>query len=83
MFEHAILLDPGFALAHAGIANVCGLVFEWHEAAPAWLERGRAASERALALDPGLPEALVGRARCCTRRSATTRPSATCAGRSR
>ena len=63
MFEHAILLDSGFALAHAGIANVCGLVFEWHEAAPAWLERGRAASERALALDPGLPEALVGRAR--------------------
>ena len=28
-----------------------------------WLERGRAACERALALDPSLPEALVGRAR--------------------
>jgi serine/threonine protein kinase/Tfp pilus assembly protein PilF len=63
MFEHAILLDPGFALAHAGIANACGLVYEWHDNAPAWLERGRAACERALALDPGLPEALVARAR--------------------
>ena len=63
MFEHAILLDPGFALAHAGIANVCGLVYEWHEKEERWLERGRAACERALALDPSLPEALVGRAR--------------------
>ncbi|HKZ31082.1 MAG TPA: protein kinase [Vicinamibacteria bacterium] len=63
MFEHAILLDPGFALAHAGIVNVCGLVYEWHEKEERWLERGRAACERALALDPSLPEALVGRAR--------------------
>jgi len=63
MFEHAILLDPGFALAHAGIANACGLVYEWHDSDAAWLERGRTACERALALDPGLPEALVARAR--------------------
>ena len=63
MFEHAILLDPGFALAHAGIANACGIAYEWHDSAPAWLERGRSACERALALDPALPEALVARAR--------------------
>ena len=63
MFEHAILLDPGFALAHAGIANACGLAYEWHEREERWLDRGRASCERALALDPGLPEALVGRAR--------------------
>jgi serine/threonine protein kinase/tetratricopeptide (TPR) repeat protein len=63
MFEHAILLDPGFALAHAGIAAACGLVYEWHDKEERWLERGRTASERALALDPSLPEALVGRAR--------------------
>jgi non-specific serine/threonine protein kinase len=63
MFEHAILLDPGFALAHAGIANACGLVNEWHDSDAAWLERGRSACERALALDPGLPDALVARAR--------------------
>ena len=46
MFEHAILLDPGFALAHAGIANACGLVYEWHEKEERWLERGRAACEQ-------------------------------------
>jgi tetratricopeptide (TPR) repeat protein len=63
MFEHAILLDPGFALAHAGIANACGLVYEWHDNAQSWLERGRSACERALALDPALPDALVARAR--------------------
>ena len=63
MFEHAILLDPGFALAHAGIAAACGLVYEWHDKEERWLERGRTACERALALDPSLPEALVGRAR--------------------
>jgi tetratricopeptide (TPR) repeat protein len=63
MFEHAILLDPGFALAHAGIANACGLVYEWHDNAASWLERGRSACERALALDPALPDALVARAR--------------------
>jgi len=63
MFEHAILLDPGFALAHAGIANACGLAYEWHEKQEHWLERGRSSSERALALEPGLAEGLVGRAR--------------------
>jgi non-specific serine/threonine protein kinase len=63
MFEHAILIDPGFALAHAGIANACGLVYEWHDKEQPWLERGRAACEKALAIDPSLPEALVARAR--------------------
>ncbi len=62
-FEHAILLDPGFALAHAGIGNACGLVHEWHDDAPAWLQRGRAACEKALSLDATLPEALVARSR--------------------
>jgi non-specific serine/threonine protein kinase len=63
MFEHAILLDSGFALAHAGIANACGVVYEFHEKDDRWLDRGRASCERALALDPSLPEALAGRAR--------------------
>ena len=29
MFEQAVKLDPAFALAHAGIANVCGVYFEY------------------------------------------------------
>jgi serine/threonine protein kinase/Flp pilus assembly protein TadD len=63
MFEQAIALDPGFALAHAGVANACGPVFEWHDKDPRWIEKGSAACERALALEPQLPEALVARAR--------------------
>ena len=63
MYEQAIALDPGFALAHAGLAYVCGLFHEWHEQSSRWIEKGLAACERALALDPQLPEALSARAR--------------------
>ncbi|HYN16021.1 MAG TPA: protein kinase [Terriglobales bacterium] len=63
MFEQAIKLDPGFALAHAAIANVCGLYHETRGRDPKWIEQGRAACDRALALDPQLPEALVARGR--------------------
>jgi serine/threonine protein kinase/tetratricopeptide (TPR) repeat protein len=65
MFEQAVKLDPAFALAHAGIANVCGVYFETHGADPKWIERGEAAYRRALDLDPQLAEGLVGRARVC------------------
>jgi serine/threonine protein kinase/Tfp pilus assembly protein PilF len=63
MFEQAIKLDPGFALAHAAIANVCGIYYETRGRPPEWIEKGRAACDRALALDPQLPEALVARGR--------------------
>ncbi len=63
LFEHAILADPGFALAYAGKANACATVYEWHEKKELWLERGLAACEQALLLEPNLPEALVARAR--------------------
>jgi TolB-like protein/Flp pilus assembly protein TadD len=63
LYDRAIELDPKFALAYAGLANVCGLYYEWHEQHPRWLEKGEAASERALALDPELPEGLAARAR--------------------
>ena len=63
MYEHAIMLDSGFALAHAGIANACAAVYEWHEKSPRWIERGLAACAQALRLEADLPEALVARAR--------------------
>jgi non-specific serine/threonine protein kinase len=63
MFEQAIKLDPKFAVAHAGLANVCGMIFELREQNPKWIEKGVAACERAMVLDPRSPEVLVARAR--------------------
>ena len=63
MFEQAIQLDPNFALAHAGIAHLCGLIYEIREQSPKWIERGLAACDRATALAPDLPEVLVAHAR--------------------
>jgi len=63
MFDQAIQLDPNFALAHAGIAHLCGLIYEIRERNPEWIERGMAACDRATALAPDLPEVLVARAR--------------------
>jgi serine/threonine protein kinase/cytochrome c-type biogenesis protein CcmH/NrfG len=65
MYEQAIKLDPSFAAAHAGIANVCGMFFEYHGRGPEWIERGEAACKRALEVDPQLAEGLVARARMC------------------
>src|SRR5277367_4195470 len=65
MFEQAIELDPNFALAHAGIAHVCGVIFEVRDQSPSWMQRGLAACDRATALAPDLPEVLVARARIC------------------
>jgi non-specific serine/threonine protein kinase len=63
MFEQAIQLDSGFALAHAGIAYLCGLIYELREQNQKWIERGLAACDRASTLAPDLPEVLVARAR--------------------
>ena len=63
MFEQAIKLDPDFALAHAGIANMCGMIFQVREQHPKWVERGLAACDRARRSRPDLPEVLVARAR--------------------
>ncbi len=63
MFEQAIALDANFALAYAGIANVCGLIYELREKKPYWIEKGLAACDRALSLDPGRAEVLAARAR--------------------
>jgi serine/threonine protein kinase/Tfp pilus assembly protein PilF len=63
MYEQAIKLDPNFALAHAGIAYICGVIYELREHNPKWVERGDAACSQALRLDPNLAEALVARAR--------------------
>jgi serine/threonine protein kinase/Flp pilus assembly protein TadD len=63
MFEQAIQLDPDFALAHAGIAGLCGLHYEIREQNQKWIDRGLAACDRATALAPDLPEVLIAHAR--------------------
>ncbi len=62
MFENAVALDPDFALAHAGIANVCALSYYTYDRNPVWLERAKAASEKAVVLRPELPEPVVSQA---------------------
>jgi len=62
MFEHAIKLDPNFALAHAGLATACGMIYQFREENSRWIEKGLAACERAVALEPGLAEVLAARA---------------------
>jgi serine/threonine protein kinase/Flp pilus assembly protein TadD len=63
MFEQAIQIDPNFALAHGGIAQLCGRIYETREQDQKWIERGLAACDRAAALAPDLPEVLVAHAR--------------------
>jgi TolB-like protein/Tfp pilus assembly protein PilF/predicted Ser/Thr protein kinase len=62
MFDRAIELDPNFALAYAGLGIVCGLYYETHDQSLRWIEKGSAASNRALAIDPQIAEGLVGQA---------------------
>jgi tetratricopeptide (TPR) repeat protein len=62
MFEHAIKLDPNFALAHAGLATACGMIYQFREENSRWIEKGLSACDRATALEPGLAEVLAARA---------------------
>src|SRR5580765_1117348 len=63
MFEQAIKLDRNFALAYAGIAHLCGMIYELREQNQTWITRGIDACDRAMALAPELPEVMVARAR--------------------
>jgi non-specific serine/threonine protein kinase len=62
MFNDAVAQDPEFALAHAAIANVCAYYFCHYDREPAWIDRARAASEKAVALRPDVPEVMVAQA---------------------
>ena len=62
MFNDAVGQDPDFALAHAAIANVCAYFFCHYDREPAWIDRARAASEKAVALRPDVPEVMVAQA---------------------
>lgn len=61
MFERAIELDPGYALAHAGVADCCSFLYQYFDASAHNLRRAEAASRRALELAPQLAEAHASR----------------------
>jgi serine/threonine protein kinase/Tfp pilus assembly protein PilF len=62
MFENAVVLDPNFALAYAAIANGCAHAHYWSGFGSSWIERAQAASLRAVALSPDIPEVLISQA---------------------
>src|SRR5204863_6245709 len=66
-YEHAVQLDPGFALAWAGVAGtrvwLCAFATEGGlKSFDTNLSSARDATARALAIAPNLPEALLARA---------------------
>ena len=66
LFQLALLQDPGFARAYAGIADVwCNLADDWVAPDDAY-PRAKAAAERALQREPELAEAItsVGKVLC-------------------
>ena len=62
MFENAVSIDSGFALAYAALANLCALHYYVYGNDPAWMARAQSAAERATSLGPELPEAAVAQA---------------------
>ena len=62
LLERAIELDPGFALAHAGLAEVSHWLYSWFGSRPEDLQRAEESSRRALEKAPELAETHVARA---------------------
>ena len=61
MFTRAIEIDPTYALAYAGLADSCSLLYTNFDASDANLRNAETASRRALELGPELAEAHVAR----------------------
>jgi TolB-like protein len=59
LFQNALLQDPGFARAYAGIADVwCDLADDWVPPSDAY-PRAKSAAEQALQRDPELADAMI------------------------
>ncbi len=62
MYENAVTQDPSFALAYAAMANVCAYYHAHYAREDVWIHRARAAAERAMVLQPDVPEVMVAQA---------------------
>jgi serine/threonine-protein kinase len=57
MLERAVELDPEFAVAHAMLSEVHSGLYHWrYDFTPERLDMAKSSAERALQLEPGLPE---------------------------
>ena len=61
MFARAIVLDPNYARAYAGVADCCSFMFMYFEASEANLKEADSASRRAIELDPESAEGHTSR----------------------
>jgi TolB-like protein len=62
MYENAVAIDPNFALAYAGIANVCAQYYYHFERQQQWIDRAATASEKATAQGHDAPEIMAAEA---------------------
>lgn len=62
MFENAVTQDSNFALAYAAIANVSAYYHCHYAREEVWIDRARVASQKAVALQPEVPEVMVAQA---------------------
>jgi tetratricopeptide (TPR) repeat protein len=62
MFQHAVAVDPNFALAYAALGHAYGRIHRYYDQDPQWLAKGVEACEQAMRLESDLPEALSARA---------------------
>jgi non-specific serine/threonine protein kinase len=56
MYENAVALDPGFALAHAGLGKVCAEYYYHFERKQQWIDRAVSATQKASAQGHDAPE---------------------------
>jgi serine/threonine protein kinase/tetratricopeptide (TPR) repeat protein len=61
MFARAIVLDPNYARAFAGVADCCSFMYMYFEASEANLKEADSASRRAIELDPESAEGHTSR----------------------
>jgi serine/threonine protein kinase len=62
VYENAIAIDAGFALAYAGVATVCTIYYFDYDRAPKWMDRAEEAANMAKRLGHGQPEIEVAQA---------------------
>ncbi len=57
LFQRAVEIDPGFAIAYAELAKTHAWTYAWYDHTPERLAMAKAAVDRAFELQPDLPEA--------------------------